>query len=207
MRLIVLFVAFMFGAAAPAFAQDPKAIVLKLEGFSIRITDISVVTGEANPDPRGGPPEAVAPIMPDKLLHPEAPVWIQFSYETDFKKGDAPESLTSVAVAIHLTPEKFWGYQPAALDKASGKGWIRVFPHLPTNKALQVEDAFQLVAYGTTKNGQQRQIVSKEAETVPVKYRRDGSITLSLTQYEELKAVLRKVEELERRVKQLEKRK
>jgi hypothetical protein len=195
------------GTAFPTFAQAPKAIELKLEGFSIRITEILVVTGEANPDPLGGPPEKVAPIASDKLLHPDAPVWIQFRYETDFQKGDAPESLMWVAVALHLTPEKPWGYQPARLDKASGKGWIRVFSHRPTNKAIDVEDTLQLVAYGTTKNGQPKQIVSQETETVPVKFRRDGSITLSLTQYEELKAGLRKVEELERKVKELEKRK
>jgi hypothetical protein len=207
MRQMLMTIAFMFGTAYPAFAQAPKAIELKLEGFSIRITEILVVTGEANPDPRGGPPLKVAPLAPDKLLHPDAPVWIQFNYETDFKKGDAPESLMWVAVAIHLTPEKPWGYQPARLDKASGKGWIRVFPHHPTNKAIDVEDTLQLVAYGATKNGQPKQIVSQETETVPVKFRRDGSITLSLTQYEELKAGLRKVEGLERKVKELEKRK
>jgi hypothetical protein len=205
MRIMICSLVAMCGAALSSSAQAPKAIELKLEGFSVRITDISAVTGEASSDPRGGPPEKVVPLAPDRLLHPEAPVWIQFKYETDFKKGDAPESLTSIAAAIHLTPGKLWGYQPATLDSASGKGWIRVFPHRPTNKALVIEDTFPLVVYGTTKNGLQKLVFSKE--TVPVKFRRDGSITLSLTQYDELKGLVRKVEELERKVKELEKRK
>ena len=44
------------------------------------------------------PPQKVAPLAPDRLLHPDAGVWIRFAYTTDFKKGDAPESLVFLAV-------------------------------------------------------------------------------------------------------------
>jgi hypothetical protein len=189
--------------AARGGAEDRKPIELKIEGFSIRLTDISVVTGEPSADPRGGAPTKIVPLVPGKLYHPEAAVWIQFSYESDFKKGDAPESLMYLALAVELTPGKFWGYQPATLDKASGKGWIRLFAQHPTNTARDIEDTFQLVAYGNTKDGQHKKAVTKEE--IRVKYRRDGSVVLSLTQYEELKAGLRRLEELERKVKELEK--
>ncbi len=192
-------------AAASASAQA-QTIELKLEGVSIRVSDIAVVTGTASSDPRGGPPEKVVALKPDELLHPLAPVWIQFKYEAELKKGDPPKDWQFLAVAIHLKDGSPWGYQPAALQPGSGTGWIRIFAHAAPDKAVEINEALQLVAYGRTNEGQQKQVVSKETETVRVKFRRDGQVTLSLTQYEELKVGLRRLAELERKVKELEKR-
>jgi hypothetical protein len=186
-------------------AQDPKSIELKLEGFSIQLTDISVVTGDPSNNPGGGQPANIVPLAADKLYEPDAGVWIQFSYKTDFKKGDAADSLTFLAAAIDLPKGKGWAYQGANLDSATGKGWIRIFPQYPMNKTVVIEESFNLTAYGMTKNGQHKKIVSKEK--ILVKFRRDGIVTLTQTRYEELKAGLRRLEELERKVKELEKSK
>lgn len=196
----------MLVAAASASAQD-QTIELKLEGVSIRVSELAVVTGTASSDPRGGPPEKVIPLKADDLLHPTAPVWIQFRYEADFKKGDAPREWQFLAVAIHLKDGSPWGYQPATLQPGSGTGWIRVFAHAAPDKPVEINEALQLVGYGRTNDGQQKQVVSRETETVRVKFRRDGQVTLSLTQYEELRAGLRRLAELERKVQDLEKRK
>lgn len=187
-------------------AQPPKTIVLKMEGAIIRISELAIVTGVANPSPGGGPPEKVVPLKAEELLHPSAPVYIQFRYEADFKKGDGPKDWQFLSVAIHLKESLPWGYQPATLQPGSGTGWIRIFPHAAPDKAVEIKEAFQFVAYGRTNEGQQKQVVSKETETVRVQFRRDGQVTLSLTQYEELKAGLRRLAELERKVKELEKR-
>lgn len=114
------------------------------------------MTGEASDDPRGGAPVKAVLLATDKLLHPTAPVWIQFCYETNFKKSGSPDKLKFLSVAIHLTPDKLWGYQPAALDKASGKGWIRIFPQRGGEKAMAFDDTFQLVAYVFTNNWQNK---------------------------------------------------
>jgi hypothetical protein len=201
---MMLLLTLLMVAASTAIAEPPKTIEMKQEGVTVRLSNISVVTGTASSDPLGGPPEKVVPLNPKELLHPESPVWVQFDYETDFKKSDVPNSLQSLLVAIHLIPEKHWGYQPARLNDAKGKGWIRVFPHRPADRVVEIDDSLQFVAYGTTNKGQQKQIVSKETETVTIRFRRDGQVTLSLTQYQEIQAGLRRLADLERKVKQLE---
>lgn len=193
--------------AAASTSAQPQMIELKLEGVSIRISELSVVTGVANPDPAGGPPEKVVPLEAEELLHPRAPVWVQFRYEAEFKKGHPAEQWQFLAVAIHLKQGSLWGYQPAKIQPGSGTGWIRIFPHASPDKVVAINEDLQLVAYGHTKEGQQQQVVSKETETVRVKFRRDGEVTLSLSQYQELTAGLRRLAELERKVQALEKRK
>ena len=120
----LLSLALVLIAAASASAQ-PQTIELKLEGVSIRISEIAVVIGTASSDPRGGPPEKVVALKPDELLHPLAPVRIQFKYEAEFKKGNAPKDWQFMAVAIHLKEGSAWGYQPAALQPGSGIAWWR----------------------------------------------------------------------------------
>jgi hypothetical protein len=207
MRCKLLAMAMVILSESIVSAEAPRTIELKLEGVSVRVSELAVVTGTASSDPRGGPPEKVIPLKADDLLHPTAPVWIQFRYEADFKKGDAPKEWQFLAVAIHLKDGSPWGYQPATLQPGSGTGWIRVFAHAAPDKPVEINEELQLVGYGRTNDGQQKQVVSKETETVRVKFRRDGQVTLSLTQYEELKAGLRRLAELERKVQDLEKRK
>lgn len=196
--LIVLMMAYS------AWAQPPNTIELKLDGATIRISEIMVVTGVANPNPAGGQPEKVAPLKADELLHPTAPVWIQFRYAADFKKGDGPKDWQFLAVAIHLKEGSAWGYQPAELKPGSRTGWIRIFAHSAPDQVVTIDEDLQLVAYGRTTTGQQTPVMSKDTETVRVKFRRDGQVTLSLSQYEELQAGLRKLAELERKLKELE---
>lgn len=192
-------------SVSSAFAQTPGTIELKLDGASIRLSELTVVTGVANPNPAGGPPEKVVPLNAEELLHPSAPVWIQFQYEAEFKTGGAPQDWQFLAVAIHLKNGSPWGYQPATIQPGSGTGWMRVFAHAAPDKPVEINEDLQLVVYGQTNDGQQKQVLSKDTETVRVKFRRDGQVILSLTQYEEIKSGLRKLEELERKLKKLEK--
>lgn len=189
-----------------ATAQPPKAIELKMDGVTIRVTNIEVVTGEEKPWdgklPHKPLPEKPVPVAAGKLLPPTAGVWITFDYETNFKKSDAPDGLSFLAVGYKPSGLKAWGSLAADINGASGRGTIWITELSAGPKAVDINEALKLTAYGRTNRGQNKSCESEA--TIPFKFRVDGRVTLSATQFEELQATIRKVAELEKKVQALE---
>jgi hypothetical protein len=194
----VLLAVAAFHGSAPA--QPPKSMDFKVGDITLHLTNFAVVTGE--PKLGGGLPDKAIPLPADKLLPPSAGVWITFDYETNFKKSNAPDESSFLAVGIEIPGMKPWGYQPADIAAKSGKGAISIMMGLGGAKVVDVKEAIKLVAYTRTNKGQHKQTASET--TVPIQFRRDGVVTLSATQFEEIQATIRKVAELEKKIQALE---
>ncbi|MFN0199585.1 MAG: hypothetical protein ACKVT0_22765 [Planctomycetaceae bacterium] len=186
-----------------ASAQVPESIDFKLGEISLKLTNIAVVTGESAG--LGALPEKPVPLSDKKLLPPDSLVWITFDYETNFEKSDKPEGAPFLAVGIEIPQGKPWGYGPASIDKPSGKASINLSIFQGGPKAIEFDDSIKLIAYTRRNNGQADEVPSEA--TIPVKFRKDGSVTLSTTEYKELQAMKKKLADLEKRLAALEKKK
>jgi hypothetical protein len=184
-----------------ALAQPPKSMDLKVGDISLHLTNFAVVTGEAK---YGGKlPDKPVPLPADKQLPPNAGVWITFDYETNFTKSDGPDGPSILTVGIELPKMKLWGYQTAIITEKSGKGSIGISMDLGESKPIEVNEAIKLVAaYRTNNKGEIKRSTSETS--IPIRFRRDGAVTLSTTQFEEIQAMIRKVAELEKKVQALE---
>ncbi|MDA1214289.1 MAG: hypothetical protein O2955_17410, partial [Planctomycetota bacterium] len=168
----------------------------KLGELSLDLKNIAVVTGE--PTEFGGLPEKPVPVPAKKLLPPNSAIWITFDYETNFEKSDQPQGSSFLAVGIEIPAGKPWGYGPADISQKAGKGTVRVSIFGGGPKVIEFNDAIKLVAYTRTNNGEDRQVTSEAG--IPVKFRIDGMVTLSTTEYAELQAMKKTLADLEKRL-------
>ncbi len=186
-----------------ASAQVPESIDFMLGEISLKLTNIAVVTGEATE--LGGLPEKPMPVPAKKLLPPNSSIWITFDYETNFEKSDQPEGSPFLAVGLEIPQGKPWGYGPADINQKAGKVFVRLSVFGGGPKAMEFDDAIKLVTYTRKNNGEDQQVTSEA--TIPVKFRMDGSVALSTTEFNELQALKKKVADLEKRLAALEKKK
>ncbi len=186
-----------------ASAQLPESMSFKVGEITLELKNFAVVTGEATE--LGGLPEKPIPVPAKKLLPPNTSIWITFDYETNFEKSDKPEGSNFLAVGMEIPTGKPWGYGPADISQKSGKGALRLSVFGGGPKVVEFDDAIKLVAYTRRNDGQNVQETSEAG--IPVKFRLDGQVTLSTTEYAELQALKKKLADLEKRLAALEKKK
>lgn len=201
MRSLLILTAVLLFSTTVGVTQEPATHEFKVGDFMVRLKNVAVVVG--TPTAGGELPEKPISSPSQQLLPPGAMAWITFDYETDFKKSDAPEGSQFLAIGLEIPPGKFWGYGPAGLDQPSGKGAVRLHLNHMLPSILEVNEKIKLNAYSRRNNGENIQVA--DTTEIPVKCRIDGTVTLSLTQFAEIQATIKRVAELEKRLKRLEK--
>lgn len=195
----VLTVAMSFGVSAGA-AEDQK-FIFQISDVSVTLSNFEVVTGEY--EQGQSLPKNPMPLPADKLMPPETSVWIVFDFESNFETSEEPTGPKFLAIGIEAPKDQpWWGYNPMGITEKKGRGAVRMNV-IEYPKVLEVDHEFKLNAFIGLNDGR-RQTVYSGGGGIPVKFRRDGTVTLSITQFTEIQAMLKKVAELEKRVKALE---
>ena len=139
------------------------------------------------------------------MYPPGTDVYLYFDYKSTVTPSDAPESVSDVYLTLELENVRGIGNRPTAIKASEGTEFIGVVFGGFGGPTPKVDDDFalKLLIYGMRKNGQQ--LPSKKSdETLKFKVLIDGVAVIS---FEELKAIYRRLELLEKRLKELESRK
>ncbi|XZE53016.1 hypothetical protein SH139x_004729 [Planctomycetaceae bacterium SH139] len=193
-----------------ARAQLPQTLEMQLDTVSVKLSNIQVITcPRLIQDEQGTRPIDPSPLEANKLYPPNTNVFIKFDFETNFQPSDNPKALKFVAVSVDVPKRTessiggFNGYMPASLKDSKGTSFIglsQVFTDEKT-KLAEIETSLQL--YGQ-RNDNTRVPTVTSNEKIRVKIYMDRLAQISERQFDALKAMYKRVQELEARVKQLE---
>lgn len=194
-------------ACEVAFAQIPKASTLQIESVTVNFSNIRVVTAANIEQDKGGSiPEGLVPLDVTKLLPPETQFFIMFDYKTDFSSSDDPKAIKTLYIGAEIGNGKskgFQGYGPYRIEAASGTGVVRL-ANVFSSKQKTAEIETALTLYGRRNDNSSVSGVS--TETIGFSARLDRFAQISETQFDALKGMYRRLQELENRVKSLEAR-
>jgi hypothetical protein len=193
-----------------ALAQLPQTLEMQLDTVTVKLSNIQVITcPRLIQDERGTRPIDPSPLEAKKLYPPNTNVFIKFDFETDFQPSDDPKALKFVAVSVDIPKRTetsiggFGGYMPASIKDSKGTSYIglsQVFTDEKT-KLAEIETTLQL--HGQRNDNTFVPTVTS-SEKIRVKISMDRLAQISETQFDALKAMYKRIQELEARVKQLE---
>lgn len=193
-----------------ARAQLPLTLEMQLDSVSVKFSNMQVITcSKLTQDERGTHPIDPSPLVANKLYPPNTHVFIKFDFETSFQSSDDPKALKTVNVSVDIPKRMatsiggFMGYMPAPLKDAKGSSYVglsQVFTDEKT-KLADIETTLQL--YGQRNDKTFVPSVSS-SEKIRVRISMDRLAQISETQFDALKAMYKRIQELEARVKQLE---
>ncbi|MGV3485288.1 MAG: hypothetical protein ACO1RT_12785 [Planctomycetaceae bacterium] len=205
---IAVVIAFLASVASEAaLAQVPSRSSVKLETTTIELSNIRIVTAaKMKQDSNGSLPEAPVPLDDKKLLPPGTLFFILFDYKTDLSASEDPKAIKSISVGTELGDGKskgFHGYGPFAISAPSGTGavWLSA---VSSDEQKNVEVETKLHLYG--RRNDNSPVPGVNTETIGFTARMDRLAQISETQFEALKGMYRRLQELEGRVKALEAR-
>lgn len=193
-----------------ASAQLPQSIEMKLESASAKLSNLKLITCQRLvQDEKGTRPIEPIPFQQDKLYPPNTLFFLQFDYECDFQPSDDPKAIKSVNIAVEIPKRTetsiggFVGHFPTSLKGEKGTthiGLANVFTDEKT-KLAEIETVLKL--YGQRNDNTFVPEVNS-TEKIKIKLSMDRLAQISETQFEALKGMYKRIQELEARVKQLE---
>ncbi len=204
-----LLIVFTFNSL-PVNAQFPDSVELKNENATVTLSNFRWMTAHKSKPRAGssfGEPVDPRPLDSSKLYPPGTDVYLYFDYKSMLMPSDAPESVSDIYLTLQLENGGI-GNRPTAIKASEGTEFIGlVFGGFggPTPR-VDADFELNLSIYGKRKNGEQLPS-QKSAETLKLKILIDGVAVISESQFEALKAMYRRLDLLEKRIKELESRK
>ncbi len=196
--------------AGIAQAQLPKALEMKLESVSVKLSNFQVLTSpRLIQDENGTRPVDPSPLDANKLYPPNTHVFLKFDFETNFKSSDDPKALKYVALSVDIPKRTetsiggFVGYMGASLKDSKGTSYITFADVFTDEKSKLADFETNLQLYGQLNDNTFVPSVSS-SEKIRVKISMDRLAQISESQFDALKAMYKRIQELEERVKQLE---
>jgi hypothetical protein len=209
MKSILIYVSIVVAISLPAFGQDNASnAVFKIEEVSstITISNVRFVTadGQIDRETLKNP----IPLDPEKLLPPETQIYVLFDYESDFQPSSDPAGISQIWITPMYLPTSqipgIRGYGQFSPAKWEPKG-TGFFSLQWSSGKTQQKTEFGL-RLGASKYDSKRKFLGNSESTVvfPLKFVMDGEVMLSSSQFDAIKAMFKRVAELEKRVKELE---
>lgn len=183
---------------------------MKLDTVTAKISNIQIITcPKLIQDKDGTRPIDPSPLIAGKLYPPNTLVFIKFDFETDFQPIDDPKALKSLNVAVNIpkwteaSVGGFNGYMPASLKGSKGTSYIGLSQMFTDEKTKTAEIDTELQQYGQRNNKTMVPTVTA-TEKIRIKISMDRLAQISETQFDALKGMYKRIQELETKVKQLE---
>ena len=209
MKSILACALYLLASFPAAFGQEPtNNVTFKIEETSSTITlsNIRFVTadGQIGRESLKNP----IPLDPEKLLPPETQIYVMFDYESDFQPSKEPDGVSQVWITPMYLPTSqipgIRGYGQFIPPKWEPKGTGFFSLQWVSGKAQQkTEFGLRL---GASKYDNKRKFLgnTESAVSFPLKFVMDGEVMLSASQFDAIKAMFKRVAELEKKVKELE---
>jgi len=191
-------------------AQVPESTTIKIESVTVTITNIEVVTSpKMKQDMCGSQPTNPIPLTNSKLYPPDTNVFIKFNYKTDLKPTNDPKGIKSIIAAVDIpkldenSKGGFQGYGPYLLKDNSGTGYILLSNVFSDEQTKLAEIETNIIVFGQRNNNNQIPSVNT-MQKVRFKISIDRFAQISETQFDALKSLHKRIQDLENRVKELE---
>lgn len=191
-------------------AQFPESVEVTNENATVTLRNFRWMTAQKT-KPRIGSsfyePVDTVPLDSSKLYPPGTTVYLFFDYKSIVMPSEKPESVSEIFLTLK-SKEPGMGNLPTTIKESEGTEFIGlVFGGFggPTPK-IEADLALNISIYGKRKNGQVLPTRHSD-ESVKLKVMIDGVAVISESQFEALKSMYRRLDLLEKRIKELESRK